>query len=125
MCIRDSGVIAPGINLSLEALYNAAARLPRISISETKTNESSIKTSNVIGKSTKAAMHSGIFWGYIGLIEGIVTRIKHEFAKPMTVIGTGGLASIFYNATDSIDHIDDDITNAGLVLIYKRNLPWK
>ena len=119
------GVIAPGINLSLEALYNAAARLPRISISETKTNESSIKTSNVIGKSTKAAMHSGIFWGYIGLIEGLVTRIKHEFAKPMTVIGTGGLASIFYNATDSIDHIDEDITNAGLVLIYKRNLPWK
>ena len=70
-------------------------------------------------------MHSGIFWGYIGLIEGIVTRIKHEFARPMTVIGTGGLASIFYDATDSIDHIDEDITNAGLVLIYKRNLPWK
>ena len=78
-----------------------------------------------IGKSTKAAMHSGIFWGYIGLIEGIVTRIKYEFAKPMTVVGTGGLASIFYNATDSIDHIDEDITNAGLVMKYKRNLPWK
>ena len=75
------GVIAPGINLSLEALYNAAARLPRISISETKTSEPSIKISKVIGKSTKAAMHSGIFWGYIGLIEGIVTRIKHEFAS--------------------------------------------
>ena len=119
------GVIAPGINLSLEALYNAAARLPRISIKETRNSVAPISLLNVIGKSTKAAMHSGIFWGYIGLIEGIVTRIKNEFAKPMTVIGTGGLANTFYHATDSIDHIDEDITNAGLVLIYKRNLPWK
>ena len=119
------GVIAPGINLSLEALYNAAARLPRISIVEPKNNTSRVKIENVIGKSTKSAMHSGIFWGYIGLLEGIVMRIKQEFAKPMNVIATGGLANIFFEKTDSIDHLDEDITNAGLVLIYKRNIPWK
>lgn len=106
------GVIAPGINLSLEALCMAAARLPRVAIK---------KPQRVIGADTTTAMQSGIFWGYIGLIEGLVHRIRGEFGQPMRVIATGGLAPLFSGATSVIEAVEPDLTLAGLRLIHERN----
>jgi type III pantothenate kinase len=106
--------IAPGINLSMEALHQAAAKLPRVAIQRPRGN-------TAIGKDTVAAMQSGVFWGYIALIEGLVARIKTEWGKPMTVIGTGGVASLFHGATSSIDHFDPDLTIRGMLEIYRRN----
>jgi type III pantothenate kinase len=108
----EGGVISPGINLSAEALHKAAAMLPRVAIARTQA---------VIGKDTVPAMQSGIYWGYIGLIEGLVARIKAEYGKPMTVIATGGLGRVFYRQTPAIDHYDPDLTIRGLVQIYARN----
>ncbi len=75
----------------------------------------------MIGKDTVPAMQSGLYWGYIGLIEGLVARIKAEYGKPMTVIATGGLAKVFFKQTPVIDHLDPDLTIRGLMLIYARN----
>ncbi|HBY43821.1 MULTISPECIES: type III pantothenate kinase [unclassified Brevundimonas] len=108
----EGGLIAPGINLSLQALHEAAAKLPRIAIQRPDT---------VIGRDTVTSMQSGVFWGYIALIEGLVDRIKAEWGKPMTVIGTGGVASLFEGATDSIDRFDPDLTIRGLLEIWRRN----
>ncbi len=106
------GVIAPGINLSLDALHMAAAKLPRVAVQ---------KPESVIGKRTVPAMLSGIYWGYVGLIEGLLERIKAEFGKPMKVVATGGLAPLFAEATDAIEHLDTDLTLRGLAQIYLRN----
>jgi type III pantothenate kinase len=106
--------IAPGINLSMEALHQAAAKLPRVAIQRPRGN-------TAIGKDTVAAMQSGVFWGYIALIEGLCARIKAEWGKPMTVIGTGGVASLFHGATAAIDHFDPDLTIRGMLEIYRRN----
>ncbi len=106
------GVIAPGINLSLTALHMAAAKLPSVTIQ---------RTDRVIGKHTVACMQSGLFWGYIGLVEGLVTRIKQEFGAPMAVVATGGLAPLFNGATAVIEHTDPNLTLWGLRLIYERN----
>jgi type III pantothenate kinase len=106
------GVIAPGINLSVEALFHAAAKLPRIAIRRPR---------QVIGRNTIACMESGIFWGYVGLVEGLVRRIKVEFGKPMQVISTGGLAPLFEGATDVIDRMDPDLTLRGLLRIWRMN----
>ncbi|MEL6678028.1 MAG: type III pantothenate kinase, partial [Pseudomonadota bacterium] len=76
---------------------------------------------HVIGTNTVACMQSGIFWGYIGLIEGVCRRIRAERDRPMTVIGTGGLSTLFYQGTDIIDKIDTELTMHGLVLINERN----
>ncbi len=108
----EGGAIAPGINLSLQALHEAAAMLPRIAIQ---------KPDAVIGKDTVSNMQSGVFWGYVGLIEGMVHRIKAEWGKPMTVVGTGGVASLFEGATESIDRFDPDLTIRGLLEIWRRN----
>jgi len=108
----DGGIIAPGVNLSLEALHGAAAKLPRIAVERPQA---------VIGRDTVPAMQSGIYWGYVSLIEGLVTRIKAEYEKPMTVIATGGLASLFRHSVDCIDHVDPDLTVRGLHMIYERN----
>ena len=108
----EGGLIAPGINLSLHALHEAAAKLPRIAIQ---------KPERVIGKDTVQAMQSGVFWGYIALIEGLVDRINAEWGAPMTVIGTGGVASLFEGATTSIDRFDPDLTIRGLLEIWRRN----
>ncbi|HYC99308.1 type III pantothenate kinase [Brevundimonas sp.] len=112
----EGGVIAPGINLSLQALHEAAAMLPRIAIQ---------RPDKVIGKDTVSNMQSGVFWGYVALIEGLVARIKAEWGKPMTVIGTGGVASLFEGATDSIDRFDPDLTIRGLLEIWRRNTHLK
>jgi len=108
----EGGLIAPGINLSLQALHEAAAKLPRIAIQ---------KPDRVIGRDTVTAMQSGVFWGYIALIEGLVDRIKTEWGAPMTVVGTGGVASLFEGATTSIDRFDPDLTIRGLLEIWHRN----
>lgn len=107
------GIIAPGINLSAEALHMASAQLPRVRIEP---------TDEVIGKSTVPAMKSGIFWGYIGMIEGLVARIRSEYkVNNMQVIATGGLAALFAESTDIIDHTDRELTIRGLLEVYKRN----
>ncbi len=106
------GVIAPGINLSLEALHQAAARLPRIGIGRPQA---------VIGRDTVAAMQSGIYWGYVGLIEGIVGRIRAEQEAGMKVVATGGLAPLLAEGTSVIERIDPDLTLEGLRLLAERN----
>ncbi|MGF1456079.1 MAG: type III pantothenate kinase [Alphaproteobacteria bacterium] len=109
----EGGIISPGANLSLEALHLAAAKLPRIAIH---------KPAGVIGRDTVSAMQSGVFWGYVGLIEGLVERIKNEYQRDMTVIATGGLAGLFNRSTDAIQHVDPDLTIRGLVAIHVRNV---
>lgn len=107
--VYSGGAIAPGINLSLQALQQAAAKLPEIAIE---------KPEKVIGGDTKEAMQSGIYWGYIGLIEGTLQRIAKEMGGKPYVIGTGGLASLFATGTDVIDTLDLDLTLKGLVHIH-------
>jgi type III pantothenate kinase len=106
------GIIAPGINLSMQALHNAAAQLPRIAIE---------RPAKVIGTNTVGAMQSGVFWGYIDLIDGLIARIKAEHGQPMTVIATGGVASLFEGASSAIDHFDADVTIRGLLELWRRN----
>jgi len=106
------GIIAPGINLSIEALHRAAAKLPRIAIEP---------PASVIGRSTVSAMQSGVYWGYVALIDGLVGRVRSEYGKPMTVIATGGLAPLFERHSETIAHVDKDLTMAGLVEIYLAN----
>jgi type III pantothenate kinase len=108
----EGGVIAPGINLSMQALHEAAAKLPRVAIK---------RPQHVIGLDTVGAMQSGVFWGYVGLIEGLVDRIKAQYDRPMTVIATGGVASLFEGATTKIDLFDHDLTLKGLLEIHRRN----
>lgn len=108
----DGGIIAPGVNLSAEALHQAAAMLPRVAVA---------RTQNVIGKDTVPAMQSGLYWGYIGMVEGLVARIKAEYGKPMVVVGTGGLANLFHRQTPAIDYLDPDLTMRGLILIHARH----
>jgi type III pantothenate kinase len=108
----EGGVIAPGINLSMEALHTAAAKLPRVAIQ---------KPQRVVGTDTVGAMQSGVFWGYIALIEGLIARIKAERAENLTVVATGGVASLFHGATLSIDHFDPDLTIRGMLEIWRRN----
>lgn len=108
------GVISPGINLSLDALHRAAARLPKIAVEIPDQDK-------VIGKSTIEAMQSGVMWGYIGMIEGLVDRITAQWGERMTVVATGGLATIFESQSQAIDHVDRDLTLHGLHLIHKRN----
>lgn len=108
----EGGIICPGINLSMRALHDAAAQLPRIAIQ---------RPEKVIGGDTLGAMQSGVFWGYIGLIDGLVKRIKEEYGAPMKVVATGGIASLFEGASETIDAYDSDVTIRGLLEIYKRN----
>lgn len=115
------GAIAPGINLSLEALYMAAAQLPRIVIKPPEEEPGRNEPVKVIGKNTRSAMHSGIFWGYVAMIEGMIARIKAEYGEPMKVIATGGLAKLFTSWTDALEIADDDLTLKGLRMIHRRN----
>ena len=107
----EGGVIAPGINLSMVALNEAAARLPRIAIE---------RPPKVIGTDTVGAMQTGIFLGYVSLIEGLIARIKTEYVRPMRVVATGGVAALFDGATDVVDIFDPDLTIRGLLEIHKR-----
>lgn len=106
------GIIAPGINLSMRALHDAAARLPRIEIRQPE---------KTVGTDTVSAMQSGVFWGYVELIDGLVRRTKAEYPEPLTVIATGGVVSLFEDATQTIDHFDPDITIHGLYEVWRLN----
>jgi len=107
------GIIAPGINLSLDALVNAAAKLPRIAIEAPETD-------TVVGRTTQSQMQIGIYWGYIAMIEGLTTRMRREIEGPETVIATGGLAVLFDKHTDVFDVIEPDLTIQGLGLLYEK-----
>lgn len=106
------GVIAPGVNLSLEALHMAAAALPHVDVT---------KPQKVIGTNTVACMQAGIFWGYVGLVQSITDRIKGEYDAPMRIIGTGGLAPLFATGDVLFDLIEDDLTMHGLTVIHRYN----
>jgi type III pantothenate kinase len=106
------GVIAPGVNLSLEALAAGAAALPHVDITQPE---------KVIGTNTVECIQSGVFWGYTGLIEGITARIKAEYGAPMKVIGTGGLAPLFAKGDMLFDAVEDDLTMFGLTVIHLFN----
>lgn len=108
----EGGIISPGINLSMQALHDAAAKLPRVAIE---------RPDRTIGRNTVEAMQSGVFWGYICLIEGLIERVKLEYKKPLKVVATGGVASLFDGATDKIDVFDPDVTSGGLLELYRRN----
>ena len=107
------GIIAPGINLSLDALVMATAKLPRIAI------EAPVSRS-VIGRNTVDQMNIGIYFGYIAMIEGLVARMKREIGRPVKVIATGGLATLFERHTDVFDAIEPDLTIQGLAIMYER-----
>jgi type III pantothenate kinase len=104
------GIIAPGINLSLDALVSAAAKLPRIAIAA-PSDES------VVGRTTETQMLIGVYWGYVAMIEGLVARLKAEIGRPVTVIATGGLAVLFDKHTEAFDVIEPDLTIQGLALL--------
>jgi len=106
------GAIAPGINLSIEALHQAAARLPRIGMGRPKA---------VIGRGTVPAMQSGIYWGYVGLLEGMVARIQREMGKKLKIVATGGLAPLFSEGTAIFDRVEPDLTLDGLRMLAARN----
>lgn len=107
------GIIAPGINLSLDALVSAAAKLPRIAIEAPATQ-------SVIGRNTVDQMNIGIFWGYVALIEGLIARMKVEIGRPAKVIATGGLAVLFEEQTDVFDMVEHDLTLRGLAMLAGR-----
>jgi len=106
------GVFAPGVELTIEAFYLMTARLPRIRVE---------KPARVIGKSTVANMQSGIFWGYVGLIESLIKRIREEYGQPMKVVATGGLANVFKDEIGLFDFIEPDLMSLGLLEIWRRN----
>ena len=108
------GIIAPGINLSLDALVNAAAMLPRIAI-EAPANQS------VIGRTTETQMHIGIYWGYVAMMEGLIARLKAEIGRPVRVVATGGLATLFDTHTEMFDAIEGDLTIQGLAMLHARS----
>lgn len=106
------GAIAPGVNLSIRALHMAAAKLPSVAVA---------RPAKVIATNTVTAIQSGIFWGYASMIEGLIQRIMAEYGGGMTVVATGGLASLFRETIPSIEHIDQELTLRGLSLIFARN----
>lgn len=106
------GVIAPGVNLSLEALHTAAAALPHVDIA---------KPQSVVGSNTVACIQSGVFWGYVGLVREICTRIKGERDREMKIVATGGLASLFQQNVELFDAFEEDLTMHGLTVIHRYN----
>ena len=114
------GAIAPGINLSMDALYQAAAKLPRIAVEPPPAGPDG-KPLGAIGKGTVHAMQSGLFWGYVGLIEGLTARLSAELPEPATVVATGGLATLFQRHTAAIAHVDGDLTIRGLIRLHQLN----
>jgi type III pantothenate kinase len=106
------GIIAPGVNLSLEALVAAAAKLPRIAVEAPEDD-------SVIGRTTESQMQIGIYWGYVSMIEGLMARMKAEIGSPVKVIATGGLAILFQKHKHLFDRVEPDLTLRGLALLYQ------
>ncbi len=111
----EGGIIAPGVNLSVEALYLAASRLPRLAVEPWKAD------TPILGKDTVSAMHSGIFWGYVSMVDGLIERLRHEYGASLSVIATGGLAPLFADHVRSISIVDPDMTLKGLVRVHAQN----
>ncbi len=107
------GIIATGINLSLDALVGNTAKLPRIAIEKPETD-------SVIGRTTESQMLIGVYWGYVAMMEGIVARMKNEIGRPAKVVATGGLALLFDEQTDLFDAVDNDLTLTGLAILAER-----
>lgn len=107
------GIIAPGINLSLDALVGNTAKLPRIAIRAPQ-------NTSVIGRNTEDQMLIGVFWGYVAMMEGLIQRMRDEIGRPAKVIATGGLAVLFDEKTDIFDAVDADLTLEGLALLANR-----
>ena len=107
------GIIAPGINLSLDALVGNTAKLPRIAIEVPKSD-------SVIGRNTEDQMLIGVYWGYVAMMEGLIARMRAEIGRPAKVIATGGLAVLFDEATDIFDAVDADLTLDGLAILAER-----
>jgi len=105
------GIIAPGLNLSLDALVSAAAKLPRIAIEAPESD-------SVIGRTTQSQMLIGIYWGYVAMIEGLIARLKADVGRAAKVIATGGLATIFHKRTNLFDAVEPDLTIQGLILLH-------
>lgn len=108
------GMIAPGLNLSLDALVMAAAMLPRIAIEAPATE-------TVIGRTTESQMLIGIYWGYLAMMEGLISRMKAEIGRPVKVIATGGLANVLASNTHLFDAIEPDLTLRGIALLHARS----
>ena len=111
----EGGIIAPGVNLSIEALYMAAARLPRIVVKPWQ------RDMPVLGTDTISAMQSGVFWGYVGMVEGLLTRLRHSYGAELPAIVTGGLAPLFADHINGPLIVDADLTLKGLVRIHALN----
>ena len=107
------GVICPGIQISADALFQRAARLPRIDVR---------KPANVIGRTTVASMQSGLFFGYVGMVEGLVRRVREELGGQAFCVATGGLAEVIAPETDVVDAVDRDLTLQGLRIVWERNI---
>lgn len=107
------GVIAPGVNLSLDALVGNTAMLPRIAIQAPQSD-------SVIGRNTEDQMLIGVFWGYVAMMEGLIARMRAEIGRPAKVVATGGLAVLFDEATDIFDAVDTDLTLDGLAILAER-----
>lgn len=108
----QGGAIAPGIGISAEALFARASKLPRVEFS---------RPAQVVAKDTVSSMQAGIFYGYVGLVEGIVSRIREETGLPLKVVATGGLAAAIAEASDMIDSVEPFLTLDGLQIIHRRN----
>lgn len=108
------GAIAPGVGISMDALFSHAAKLPRVSFSRPK---------NIIGRNTVEAMQSGLFWGYLSLVEGLVKRLRQEMNEEVMVVATGGLASLLDQHSTCINSVDSQLTLDGLHILFQRNQP--
>ena len=106
------GCIAPGIMISLEALFERASKLPRVELSQPK---------SLVGKNTVHAMQAGITYGYVSLVDGIVKRMKNEVKTDPYVIATGGLSNLIYKGSETIDEVDEFLTLRGLKILYEKN----
>jgi type III pantothenate kinase len=106
------GVIVPGVNISLEALFRWTAKLPKVEL---------VRPSTVIGRSTVQSIQSGVYFGYLAMVEGLLARIRKELSEPVKVVATGGLANLICQDCPQIDEIDPDLTIRGLKLIWDMN----